>query len=69
MANWCQLQTYEMNQKQLSNDDLMEHLQKQDNVLEQQNQILDEQTKKYLDTIVRQNNEILELLKGGQNAH
>lgn len=69
MANWCQLQTYEMNQKQLSNDDLMEHLQKQDNILEQQNQILDEQTKKYLDTIVRQNNEILKLLKGGQNAH
>ena len=69
MANWCQLQSYEMNQKQLSNDDLMEHLQEQDNVLEQQNQILDEQTKRYLDTIVRQNNEILELLKGGQNAH
>lgn len=64
MANWCQLQSYEMNEKQLSNDDLMKHLQKQDNILEQQNQVLDEQTTKYLQIIIEQNKEILKLLKG-----
>lgn len=64
VANWCQLQSYEMNEKQLSNDDLMKHLQKQDNILEQQNQVLDEQTTKYLQIIIKQNKEILKLLKG-----
>lgn len=63
MSNWCQLESYQMNQKQLSNDDLMKHLQKQDNVLEKQNQILDEQTTKYLKTIIEQNETIIKLLK------
>lgn len=63
MSNWCQLESYQMNQKQLSNDDLMKHLQKQDNVLEKQNQILDEQTTKYLKTIIEQNETIINLLK------
>lgn len=63
MSNWCQLESYQMNQKQLSNDDLMKHLQKQDNVLEKQNQILDEQTTKYLKIIIEQNETIIKLLK------
>lgn len=63
MSNWCQLESYQMNQKQLSNDDLMKHLQKQDNVLEKQNQMLDEQTTQYLKTIINQNEEILKILK------
>ena len=66
MANCCSLESYQMNQKQLSNDDLMEHLQKQDDVLEKQNQILDEQTTKYLKTIVDQNQKIINLLQGGK---
>ena len=66
VANWCQLESYQMNQKQLSNDDLMKHLQKQDNVLENQNQILDEQTNKYLKKIIEQNETIIKLLKGGK---
>lgn len=66
MSNWCQLESYQMNQKQLSNDDLMQHLQKQDNVLENQNQILEEQTTKYLKKIMDQNETIIELLKGGK---
>lgn len=44
----------------------MKHLQKQDDVLEKQNQILDEQTTKYLKTIVEQNELIISLLKGGK---
>lgn len=69
VSNWCQLQSYEMNQKQLSNDDLMEHLQKQDNILETQTKVLEEQTAVYLETIVKQNEEILKILKGGiENA-
>lgn len=66
MSNWCQLESYQMNQKQLSNDDLMKHLQKQDNVLEKQNQMLDEQTTQYLKTIIKQNEEILKILKEGK---
>lgn len=69
VSNWCQLQSYEMNQKQLSNDDLMGHLQKQDNILETQTKALEEQTAVYLETIVKQNEEILKILKGGiENA-
>ena len=63
MSNWCQLESYQMNQKQLSNDDLMKHLQKQDNVLKKQNQMLDKQTTQYLKTIIKQNEEILKILK------
>ena len=63
MSNWCQLESYQMNQKQLSNDDLMKHLQKQDNVLEKQNQMLDEQTTQYLKNIILQNEKILKILK------
>lgn len=66
MSNWCQLESYQMNQKQLSNDDLMQHLQKQDNVLESQNQILEEQTTKYLKKIIEQNELIIKLLEGGK---
>lgn len=66
MANWCQLESYQMNEKQLSNDDLMKHLQDQDNILERQNQVLDEQTTKYLKTIVDQNQKIINLLQGGK---
>lgn len=67
MSNWCQLESYAMNKKQLSNDDLMRHLQKQDNILESQNKALEEQTKVYLEKIVEQNEEILSILKGGKN--
>lgn len=66
MSDWCQLESYQMNQKQLSNDDLMKHLQKQDNVLENQNQILDEQTNQYLKKIIEQNETVIRLLKGGK---
>lgn len=66
MSNWCQLESYQMNQKQLSNDDLMKHLQKQDNVLENQNRMLDEQTNQYLKKIIEQNETIINLLKGGK---
>lgn len=66
ISNWCQLESYQMNQRQLSNDDLMKHLQEQDNVLENQNKILDEQITKYLKKIIEQNETIIKLLKGGK---
>lgn len=47
-----------LNQKQVSNDELMSHLDEQDN-------ILSEQTETYLKKIVEQNEKIIELLKGG----
>lgn len=56
IANLCQLADFEMNVSQLSNDDLMQELQKQD-------KILNEQTQVYLKKIAKQNKQIIELLK------
>lgn len=56
IANLCQLADFQMNVTQLSNDDLMKHLLKQDKVL-------DEQTNIYLKKIIEQNEEIIRLLK------
>lgn len=64
VANMCQLLDFQMNMAQLSNDDLMKELQKQDTILNQQNQVLDEQTNIYLKKIIEQNEEILKFLKG-----
>ena len=52
------IQNLQLNTKQASNDDLNQHLQKQDEVLHEQNE-------KYLETIINQNKEIISLLKGG----
>lgn len=49
----------ELNNKQLSNDELDKHLQEQDNILKDQNET-------YLKKIIEQNEEIIELLKGGR---
>lgn len=64
MSNWCQLESYEMNKKQLSNDDLMKHLQNQDDILEGQNKMLEKQTNIYLEKIIKQNEKIIHLLEG-----
>lgn len=56
IANLCQLADFQMNVSQLSNDDLMYELEKQDKVL-------DEQTNLYLKKIIEQNEEILKILK------
>lgn len=58
-----QLLDYNLNVKQISNDKLFEKLQKQDKVLEYQNQELQKQTNEYLDKIIKQNDEILKILK------
>lgn len=51
------IQNLQLNQQQASNDDLNKHLEKQD-------EILNEQTEKYLEKIIEQNYEIINLLKG-----
>lgn len=63
VANMCQLMDFQMNMAQLSNDDLMKELLKQDNVLNQQNKVLDEQTNIYLKKIIEQNDQIIKLLE------
>lgn len=68
VANWCQIESYEMNKQQISNDDLMKHLLTQDEVLDNQNKLLQEQTNIYLKEIIKQNEEILNLLKGEKNG-
>lgn len=47
----------ELNNRQLSNDELDKHLQDQDNILKDQNET-------YLKKIIEQNEEIINLLKG-----
>ncbi|MGN1327372.1 MAG: hypothetical protein ACI4VQ_04810 [Clostridia bacterium] len=59
-ANWCQIESYEMNKKQISNDVIMKHLEAQDYVL-------DEQTNVYLKQILENQKEIINLLKGDKN--
>ena len=56
IANLCQIESYQMNMVQISNDDLLKHLQEQDVVL-------DNQTNVYLKRIVEQNDELLKILK------
>lgn len=51
VANFCQIESYEMLKKEASNDQIMLHLDKQD--------------QKYLQKIIDQNEEIIRLLKGG----
>lgn len=51
------IQNLQLNQQQASNDDLNKHLQKQDEILHEQNE-------KYLAKIIQQNEEILKILKG-----
>lgn len=57
-ANYCQIESYEMNRKQISNDEIMKHLLNQD-------KILDEQTNIYLKQILSNQKEIISLLKKG----
>lgn len=53
------IQNLQLNQQDLSNNNLNEHLQEQDKILSEQNE-------KYLSKIIKQNEEILRLLKGGK---
>lgn len=50
-------------QLQVDNDTLLQHLNKQDKILEQQSQELQKQTNEYLEKNVRQNYEIINILK------
>lgn len=67
LANFCQLADFQMNVQQLSNDDIMKHLVEQDKVLDSQTNMLQEQTNNYLKRIIEQNDEIISLLKEGDN--
>jgi predicted metal-binding transcription factor (methanogenesis marker protein 9) len=67
-ANWAQLESYELNKKQISNDSIMKHLQEQDNVLEGQDKMLAEQTNVFLKQILANQEKIIELLKGDKNG-
>ncbi len=56
LANACQIQSYQMNNKSLQNEDLLEYLQHQDN--DYLSKII-----KQNEEIIYQNNEILKYLK------
>ena len=56
------IQNLQLNQQDLSNNHLEEHLLKQDEILHKQN-------KEYLSKIIEQNEEIIKLLKGGKNEN
>lgn len=70
LANLCQLCDFQMNVSQLSNDDIMKHLLKQDKILNEEKEILDNQNNIYLKElinqnkiIIEQNNEIIQIMK------
>jgi hypothetical protein len=55
LANLCQIASFQMNVQEVGNDAIMQHLERQDH-------ILDEQTNNYLKKIIKQNEEILRKL-------
>lgn len=57
-----QLMDYNLNIRQVDNDTILQHLNMQDQVLEGQNKELQKQTNKYLEKIVKQNEEIIRRL-------
>ena len=57
IANLLQIESYQLLLKDADNNDIMRHLEKQD-------QILNEQTNDYLKVIVKQNEKIIKLLEG-----
>ncbi len=63
MANIFQIADFSMNVTQLSNDDLMKHLNKQDKVLDEQTNIYLRKIVKQNKLIINQNKEIIDLLK------
>lgn len=56
------IENLKLNQQDLSNNKLNEHLREQDDMLLEQNE-------KYLAKIIQQNEEMLRLLKGGKNEN
>lgn len=56
------IQNLQLNTQQTTNDDLNKHLQKQDEMLREQNE-------KFLNKIIQQNEEIINLLKGVNNGN
>lgn len=59
LANVCQLDSWQMNRKSLSNEDLLKYLQHQDN--DYLNKIIEQN-----DIIIKQNNEILEYINNSK---
>ena len=57
-----QFMDYNLNIRQVDNDTILQHLNMQDQVLENQNRELQRQTNEYLEKIVRQNEEIIRKL-------
>ena len=56
------IQNLQLNQQDLSNNNLNEHLHEQDDILREQNE-------KYLKKIIEQNDQIIKILGGGKNEN
>lgn len=59
LTGLLQIMDFDLNVKQISNDEIFFKLQKQDKTLEQQGKELQRQTNYYLEKIIKQNDEIL----------
>jgi len=62
LTGLLQIMDFDLNVKQISNDEIFFKLQKQDKTLEQQTKELQKQTNYYLEKIIKQNDEILKKL-------
>lgn len=59
LANALQVANFQMNIQEVSNDEIMKHLLKQDKILDEQSNELQVQTNIYLKKIIEQNQEII----------
>lgn len=63
LANLCQIASFDMNVSEVTNDQLMKKLEKQDVILDEQTNIYLIEINKKLDTIIKQNKEILDMMR------
>lgn len=62
LTGLLQMMDFDLNVKQISNDEIFFKLEKQDKTLEQQSKEIQKQTNYYLEKIIKQNDEILKKL-------
>lgn len=62
LTGLLQMMDFDLNVKQISNDEIFFKLKKQDKTLEQQSKEIQKQTNYYLEKIIKQNDEILKKL-------
>lgn len=69
LANLCQVASFNMNVSEVSNDQIMKKLERQDLVIDEQTNTYLVEIIKKLDIIVKQNEEILDMMRLPEKNH